>query len=111
MYFSEPIIVQNLTVVKVIFIILGLHDYFCLRIHFPVLGLRADSGEPESLLAAAHHQWVVLALIGQGGEARPQLELHKLVRPLTILNHVGNLCTKQINKKGILNLAIFHVMC
>lgn len=50
-----------------------------LRIHFPVLWLCANSGESERLLAAAHHQLVVLALIGQGGQAGPQLQLHKLV--------------------------------
>lgn len=51
----------------------------CLRIHFPVLWLCANSGESECLLAAAHHKLVVLALIGQGGQAGPQLQLHKLV--------------------------------
>lgn len=51
----------------------------CLRIHFPVLWLCANSGESERLLAAAHHQLVVLTLIGQGGQAGPQLQLHKLV--------------------------------
>lgn len=50
-----------------------------LRIHFPVLWLCANSGESERFLAAAHHQLVVLALIGQGGQAGPQLQLHKLV--------------------------------
>lgn len=63
----------------------------CLRIHFPVLWLCANSGESERLLAAANHQLVVLALIGQGGQAGPQLQLHKLVWPLTLLYHVGNL--------------------
>ena len=82
-----------------------------LRFVFLPFRQRSAGREPESLVTAVHDQVVCVRQVRHVGESNPQLQLHELVGPLTLLHYLGDLNDKQHVLRGFLgkhSLKIFY---